>query len=220
MSEPPDIYLDATSWRIGENLPWTAPWSGESRYRLAPSVMFSGLRELVQLEAPGVGEPQLQGMNLMRQRRGVNAHLCQVCGLATSPGDRWLFPTVTGAFIKAKVGIRYATHMPPTHADCAARAARLCPHLRAALAEPIAMPRDIGFLAPETSLPLSLSHLEGQLPKGVVFSYFRVFNDAFTRVVRRLREPDGQSPSPEVERVEAKRQKVRGGGVRVTENSS
>ena len=189
MTEQLDLDVTAVPWRVGQNLPWTAPWSGEDKFRLAPSEMFPGLRELVQVEDPGNGVPQFQGMNLMRQRRGVNANLCQVCGGATTPGDRWLFPTVTGAFIKGKTGTRYASHMPPTHAACAERATKLCPHLRASLAEPVAFPRDAGFLAPETSLPTSLGHLARHLPsKGVVFSYFRVYSDAFTRVVRRLRE--------------------------------
>jgi hypothetical protein len=178
----------ATPWRIGENLPWTAPWSAEAAFRLAPSTAFPGLSELIQREAQGEGEPQFQGMNLMRQRRGIVGHLCQVCGEATAPSDRWLFPTVTGAFIKVGAGTRYATHMPPTHAACAERARRLCPHLRATLAEPVAFPHDAGRLAPETSLPASLGHLAGQLPtSGVVFSYFRVFGEGFSRVVKRLR---------------------------------
>ena len=95
---------------------------------------------------------------------------------------------MTGAFIKSKVGVRYASHMPPTHAACAERARRLCPHLRASLAEPVAAPREAGFLAPETSLPASLAHLEGKLPPGVVFSYFRVYGEGFTRIVKRLRQ--------------------------------
>jgi hypothetical protein len=177
----------ATIWRIGENLPWTASWTAEAAFRLEPSTAFPGLRELIQREAPGEGEPQFQGMNLMRQRRGIVGHLCQVCGEATPPDDRWLFPTVTGAFIKTGAGARYATHMPPTHAACAERARRLCPHLRATLAEPLAFPRDVGRLAPETSLPASLSHLAGRLPDGgVVFSYFRVFGQGFGRVLGRL----------------------------------
>ncbi len=124
----------------------------------------------------------------MRQRRAMVGHLCQVCGEATTTADRWLFPTVTGAFIKAPRGARYATHMPPTHAACATRARRLCPHLRGALAEPAAFPRDPGILAPETSLPSSLAHLAAKLPPGgVVFSYYRVFGEGFTRVAKRLR---------------------------------
>ena len=187
MAEQLDLKQTDVPWRIGANLPWTAPWSGESKFRLGPSEMFPGHRELIQLEDPGSGVPQFQGMNLMRQRRGVNAHLCQVCGGATPAGDRWLFPTVTGAFIRGKVGVRYASHMPPVHEACADRARRLCPHLRASMAEPVAFPRDIGVIAPETSLPGSLAYLEGQLPKGVIFSYFRVFGDGFSRLVKRLR---------------------------------
>ena len=180
--------FESSPWRIGENLPWTAPWTAEAAFRLEPSTAFPGLRELIQREASGEGEPQFQGMNLMRQRRGVVGHLCQVCGEPTPSDDRWLFPTVTGAFVKAGGGARYATHMPPTHAACAERARRLCPHLRASLAEPVAFPRDAGRLAPETSLPDSLGHLRAQLPEaGVVFSYFRVFGEGFSRVVKRLR---------------------------------
>ena len=156
MSEHIDLERPDSPWRIGDNLPWTAPWSGEAKFRLAPSQMFPGMRELIQFEDPGNGVPQFQGMNLMRQRRGVNAHLCQVCGQATSVADRWLFPAVTGAFIRVKVGVRYATHMPPTHGKCAERAAKLCPQLRASAAEPVLAPREAGFLAPETSLPAGL----------------------------------------------------------------
>jgi hypothetical protein len=166
---------ESTLWRIGENLPWTAPWSAEAAFHLEPSAAFPGLRELIQREAPGEGEPQFQGMNLMRQRRAIVGHLCQVCGEATSPDDRWLFPTVTGAFIKAPGGARFATHMPPTHDACAQRARRLCPHLRATLAAPVAFPPDPGRLAPETSLPASLAHLADRLPA------------SFSRIAKRLR---------------------------------
>ena len=94
---------------------------------------------------------------------------------------------MTGTFLKVAGHHRYATHMPPTHGACAERAARLCPHLRTAFAKPVAFPRDAGFLAPETSLPDSLAHLAGTLPAGgVVFSYFRVFGEGFTRIVRRM----------------------------------
>ena len=180
--------LETSPWRIGDNLPWTAPWTAEAEFRFQPSAAFPGLTELVQREAQGRGEPQFQGMNLMRQRRGIVEHRCQVCGGTTTPSDRWLFPTVTGAFVKAPGGTRYATHMPPTHAACAERARRLCPHLRASLADPVAFPREQGRLAPETSLPPSLAHLAARLPASVVvFSYFRVFEEGFSRVVRRLR---------------------------------
>lgn len=176
------------TWRIGETLPWAAPWSGEAVFDLAPSPQFPGLLDLVQREAPGEGEAQLTGMNLMRQRRGVVQFLCHVCGRPTPPDDRFLFPVVTGTFLKARGRTHYVSHMPPTHGACAARAQRLCPHLRAALAQPVAFPRDVGVLAPETGLPDSLAYLTDRLPaKGVAYSYFRVFGEGFTRVVRRLR---------------------------------
>ncbi len=139
-------------WRIGENLPWTAPWTGEAVFGLAPSPIFPGLRELTQKDAQGEGEPQLVGMHLGRQRRAILNHLCQVCGEPTTRGDRFLFPSVTGTFLKVKGRARYATHMPPVHGACAERAMRMCPHLRGAAAKPVAFPMDEGFLSPETSL--------------------------------------------------------------------
>ena len=162
--------MSAPQWRIGENLPWTAPWSGEGEFRLAPSATFPEVfGELVQREAQGEGEPQFQGMNLMRQRRGVVGHLCQVCGEPTPPTDRWLFPDRHRRLHQGRrrPTLRQPHATRPTQPAPSARRG-LCPHLRASLAEPVAFPRDVGFLAPETSLPNSLAHLAGQLPDGVV----------------------------------------------------
>lgn len=186
---PSAVEAQTSTWTIGVDLPWVVPWSGEAEFGLRPSEAFRGMLDLVQVERPGTGTPMPSGMNLMRQRRGVAEHRCHVCGEVTPAGDRFLFPKVTGTFLKVRGRTRYATHLPPTHAACAARAQSLCPHLRSAFARPVAFPHDVGVLAPERSVPESLQHLASSLPTGspVAFSYYRVFGEGFTRVVQRLR---------------------------------
>jgi hypothetical protein len=178
-------------WRIGENVPWTAPWSGENQFRLRPSRAFPGKVEVIQLSAPGVGEPELSGMHVMRQREGVTKLLCHVCGKATTAGDRWLFPAPTGVFVTASDGSeRYASHLPPSHGACAKRAQKLCPHLRTTYAQPVRFPSDAGRLRCETNAPPGMHALAASLKPGVepVFSYFRVYGAPFSRLVRRLRD--------------------------------
>ena len=36
------------TWRIGENVPWSVSWTGESSFTLHPSRDFPGLTDLVQ----------------------------------------------------------------------------------------------------------------------------------------------------------------------------
>ena len=181
---------DASTWTIGENIPWVVPWSGEEAFGFRQSSVFAGLLELTQVERPGEGRPTPIGMNIMRQRRGVIELRCHVCGEETPAEDRYLFPVVTGGFLKVPGGARYVSHLPPTHARCAERAQRLCPHLRSRYAKPVAFPRDKGFVAPERSVPENLQRIAADLaaPGPLVYGYYRVFGEGFTRVVRRLRE--------------------------------
>lgn len=179
-------------WRVGENIPWVVPWSEENEFGLRPSPIFEGLLEFTQSERQGLGRPLPSGMNVMRQRRGVLEFRCHVCGEVTPAGDRYLFPVVTGTFLKLPGGTRYASHLPPTHAECAERAQRLCPHLRSRYAQPVAFPHDKGFVTPERSIPESLRPIAAQFrtPSPPVYGYYRVFGEAFTRLVRRLRRSE------------------------------
>lgn len=182
-------------WRIGENVPWTAAWSSETSYDLAPSQHFPGRVELVQISSPGVGTPVFDGMHVMRQRQGVVGRLCQVCGKPTPRHDRYIFPTITGMFMPYKNGqLRYASHMPPTHLACAKLAQRLCPHLRMTFANPVRWPDKVEEIGCETTPPPKMQELAARrLPPGmkVVYSYFQFHTAAFTRLVQRLREADG-----------------------------
>ena len=187
---PLNPFGEASDWRIGVNIPWVVPWSAEETFSFRKSPHFPGLLELTQAERPGEGRPAASGMNIMRQRRGVVEFRCHVCGELTTPDDRFLFPVVTGAFLKIRGGVRYVSHLPPTHGDCAARAQTLCPHLRSRYAQPIAFPQDKGFVAPERSLPENLRHIVAQVgaPGPLAYGYYRIFGEGFTRVVRRLRQ--------------------------------
>jgi hypothetical protein len=166
------------------------PWSDEAEFSFQRSIVFPGLVELTQVERQGSGRPTPSGMNIMRQRRGVIELRCHVCGEPTPPSDRFLFPVVTGAFVKIPGGTRYASHVPPTHAKCAEIAQRLCPHLRSRYAQPVAFPHDKGFVSPERSVPETLGHVADQIgaPGGLVYGYYRIFGEGFTRLIRRLRQ--------------------------------
>lgn len=185
-----------STWRIGVNVPWVAAWSAESKFRLRPSRTFPGSMELEQRVQPGVGTPMLSGMNMERQRLGIMEHRCHVCGEPTPEADRYLFPAVTGTFVQFKGRVRrYASHMPPTHQVCAEHAMTACPHLRSRYASPIRYPRDHGEIRPETSLPSGLEFLGGQLPSrgSVVFGFYRVFDEEFSRAVQLLRAGTAES---------------------------
>ena len=185
----------AQTWRIGRTVPWVAPWSGEAEFWLGDSVEFPGKVELVQETRPGVGAPVLDGMHVLRQRRGVLEHLCHVCGRPTTANDRYLFPVPTGLFVALDDGARrYASHMPPCHLACARLAQEACPHLKSTYAQPVAWPRDGGEMACETKAPPRMAELAATLPPGlqVVFSYFRVFGADFSREVTRLRAEAAQ----------------------------
>lgn len=180
---------DDSQWRIGETLPWVIMWTGEAEYSARMSETFVGLREVVQAVAPGKGAPMLRNMHLQRQRLGVVEHRCHVCGEATPSTDRYLFPVVTGALLKVRGRTRYASHLPPTHLACAHRAQTLCPHLKTTYAQPVKFPRDPGVLGPETSVPSGMEAVAERLQTGqpLGFSYYRFYDDAFTRLVLRLR---------------------------------
>ena len=190
MTADPSSEPEPSIYRIGENVPWVSPWSEEGSFSLALSERFADKLEVVQAVAPGVGTPSLRGMHLLRQRQGVADHLCHVCGKPTPPGDRFLFPVVTGNFLAPSAGgeRRYASPMPPTHMACAQRAQKLCPHLKLSFAHPVRFPSDPGKLKYELRPPRGMEAVGANMPvEEAIFSYYRVHTPGFSRLVERLR---------------------------------
>ena len=159
-------------------------------FRLEPSAVFPGQAEVVQLEAPGEGKPVLDGMHLLRQRRGVLQNLCHVCGRPTPRHDRYIFPISTGGFtVLADGSERYATQVPPVHLACARRAQAACPHLRRRYDQATRFPDKPGVVVFDANPPAHMEALAASLPPGgpVAFAYVRVHTAAFSRLVARLR---------------------------------
>ena len=182
---------DGPSWIIGENVPWSAAWSGESSFALAPSLDFPGLTEVCQIERPGTGEPLFAAVHVTRQRLGLAGHLCHVCGETTDPSDRWMFPVASGGFVTLHDGtVGYGCNVPPMHRACAARAAAQCPHLNRLAETPFAAPPEDGRLIQRTDVVPGMEALAATHPPAleIVYSCYRLFSPAFADVVRGRRE--------------------------------
>jgi ferredoxin len=175
---------------VGETVPWSVSWTAEKALELKPSVDFPGFIDLIQAQRPGVGSPVFGVLNVTRHRLGMVRRLCHVCGRPTAKRDRYLFPLESGGPVTLADGeVRYGGNVPPVHLACARRAARQCPHLKGAAAQPVAFPSDEGRLIPRTDPPPGMEAFARTLPPGlkVVFSCYRLHGPAFTRLVERLR---------------------------------
>ncbi|MGI9168642.1 MAG: hypothetical protein ACR2FH_00500 [Caulobacteraceae bacterium] len=180
----------APPWRIGESVPWSVAWSGETAFALRPSRDFPGMTEVGQVERPGVGEPLFAAVHVDRHRRGMVGHLCHVCGRPTARHDRWMFPVASGGFVTLHDGtLGYGCNVPPLHRACARLAAARCPHLTRLAEAPTPCPAEAGRLIYRTDVPPGMEALAATFPPGleVVFSCYRLFGPAFTRRVQRLR---------------------------------
>ncbi|MEO7027324.1 MAG: hypothetical protein ABI056_07195 [Caulobacteraceae bacterium] len=180
----------APPWRIGVNVPWSTAWSGETAFALRPSTLFPGMTEISQIERSGVGEPNFAAVHIDRQRRGLADALCHVCGLATTPGDRWMFPVASGGFVTLHDGqIGWGCNVPPMHEACARRAADLCPRLGRLAEQPVRAPAEEGRLIWRTDVVPGMEALAATIPAGVqaVFSCYRLYSPAAARQIERTR---------------------------------
>jgi hypothetical protein len=180
----------AEGWRVGANVPWSVSWTGEQEFSLEVSEDFPGLMDLVQVERPGDGAPRFAAIHVSRHRAGMVRQICHVCGKRTPRGDRWIFPVQSGGFVTLPdESRRYAGNVPPVHANCAKRARLLCPHLRHALAGPVAVPAEETQLRPRTDVVAGMAELAKTLPGNlpIVFSCYRMYGPRFTRKVLQAR---------------------------------
>ena len=206
-------------WRVGETVPWTVAWSGEHAFRLQQSADFPGMVELVQAERPGAGRPVFAAVHVTRHRRGMVEHLCHVCGGATTPEDRWLFPVESGGFVTQLDGtVAYGGNVPPVHLACAERAARLCPHLRRAYARPARFPADVGRLIPRTDAAPGMEAIARTLPTGLagVLACYRLHLGG---CAPRRRRPRGRDRWPPRRRARCWRRQVRRRGSPISARS-
>ena len=185
----------ATSWVVGENVPWTVSWTAEEKFDLAESEDFAGLVDLVQIERPGEGLPKFKALHITRLRAGMARHICHVCGRPTLRNDRYLLPVQSGGFVTVNDDpCRYAANVPPLHLACARRAQLLCPHLGQATIPPVPYPSEDSRLLPRRDVVEGMEDLAKTLPPGVpvVFSCLRLFGPRFSRKILMLRQAHAQ----------------------------
>lgn len=169
-----------------KDAPWSVSWSGENAFRLQPSTEFPGHAELDQRQDPGAGAPQFAMIHVTRQRRGMIDLLCHVCGEATAPDDRFVFPVASGGMVTLQDGTeQWGCNVPPMHLACCERALAECPHLSRLEDRPLSCAADDGRLIPRTDVTPGLERLAYEIPAGtqVVYSCYRLYGAAFTRAV-------------------------------------
>ena len=183
----------STTWRIGENVPWSVSWTDEESFSLRDSSDFPGLVDLVQIERPGSGRPKFAALNVTRQRLGIIGQLCHICGRRTPARDRYIFPVESGGFVAVGETMRYAGTVPPVHLACGKRARTLCPHLSHALADPVAYPSEDSEVVPRPDVPEGMAALARSLPRGqkIVYACLRIYGPRFSRTVERMRKARG-----------------------------
>lgn len=116
-------------------VPWNASWTGEDHYEVRNCRWAGGKPAVWSPHHPGDGKPIFAKPHMVRQRRSIAEYRCTVCGEKTPTWDRWWFGlgnTLNGGF---------ATTEAPVHGECAAKALRLCPHLRTLGVTPERFPR-------------------------------------------------------------------------------
>ena len=171
--------------------PWSASWSGEGEFELKSSTDFPGMVELVQKQAPGVGDPLFAVVHITRHRRSIIDLLCHVCGEPTARHDRFIFPVASGGLVTLLDGTQqYGCNVSPVHWSCAVRASHDCPHLAKLQERPIRCSGDDGRLIYRTDVTPGLEAIAESLPPGldVVFSCYRLYDPAFTRQVIAARD--------------------------------
>ncbi|SCK23738.1 hypothetical protein H181DRAFT_01785 [Streptomyces sp. WMMB 714] len=81
--------------------------------------------------SPGRGRPEFGRVHALRQRRAMRKMLCQVCGGAADQArDGVLWVIGEEAADSGSLPDDLTTTHPPVCGPCAARAVRVCPHLR------------------------------------------------------------------------------------------
>ena len=113
----------------GVPVPYTASWSGEDKFFLAPCPFAGGRPAICQHEARGAGKPRFGAPHMVRQREVIAKDLCDLCGRplrnATKVSLSHARPRANGA---AALDILQVE--PLLHKECAAISVQHCPSLK------------------------------------------------------------------------------------------
>lgn len=124
--------------KIGLDVPWNTPWTGEAEFEVRPCRWAYGRRAVWQRFSPGRGRPDFARPHIVRQRRSVIEMLCTVCGRPTVESDRWSFRMGYWRMVGARPAL--CTTEAPVHRACADLAGQACPNIRRQGLEPIRFP--------------------------------------------------------------------------------
>lgn len=110
-------------------VPFTASWSQEERFFLAPCAIFDGQLAICQDSAMGQGKALFGKPHMQRQREAIGNGLCDICGRALA--------------LRTKVSLSHARPQPHAaqgwavlqvepmmHRECACIAVTQCPSLK------------------------------------------------------------------------------------------
>lgn len=123
-------------------VPWTASWSGEETFHVAPCPVFNRRPAICQTSSPGNGRPQFGKPHSNRQRKAVGLCLCDLCGksikLSTKVSLSHARPVPHGAEGWAILQVE-----PLLHPECAYECVRWCPSLKRDLQDGSLMIRQV-----------------------------------------------------------------------------
>jgi hypothetical protein len=110
-------------------VPWTASWSDEEDFYVAPCRFAHGHLAICQKEAQGQGEPMFGKPHSQRQRQAIVEGLCDLCGLPLKGRTR---VSLSHAMPRqnAATSMDVLQVEPLLHRRCAAISMQFCPALR------------------------------------------------------------------------------------------
>ena len=110
-------------------VPWTAGWTGESEFSIAPCRWAEGRMAICQSEAPGRGKPQFAKPHMIRQRQAMVELRCDLCGRQLAAATKVSLSSPRLTIVSGHGAIPLQVE-PLLHRSCAQRAIQLCPELR------------------------------------------------------------------------------------------
>lgn len=109
-------------------VPYSAAWTVESSFFIAPCKYANGMNALHQNAAPGQGKPTFAKPHMNRQRESIAMGLCDICALPMRNRTKVSMSEDTWTDVQ---GVRMPLVIEPLCCrTCAAVAVKHCPHLK------------------------------------------------------------------------------------------